>query len=158
MAAPRRVKVHSGSNPPPDEVRDSSAYDDVFWESPGGKLKYNRETKKWDKDVGQMRPPTMGETAEKEGTKPAAAAPAGKVQPTTIAQQGAEANRAKAEEATRNATMQEDVANRGEMGGLGIAQRGRVNAWLKANPGKTTADARKALGFSADTQKKALSQ
>lgn len=151
--AEKRVKVHSGNEPPPPEVRDSSAYDEVYWEAPGAdKLKYNKDTKKWDKAAAQMRPPTMGEQREVQAAKP----PAGKVQPVSIAAQGAEAARAKAEEATNAATMQSDVAKRGAMGGLSLGDRGRVSAWLKQNPGKTADDAKKALGITAGNQAKAL--
>lgn len=156
--AAKRVKVHSGSEPPPPEVRD--AYDEVYWEPPGAdKLKYNKQTKTWDKATAQMRPSTMGEQKSAQSAAPAASpAPAGKAQPSSVQGLWDERARAKAEGDVQNATMQSDVAKRGELGGLGIADRGRVSVWLKQNPGKSADDAKKALGMTAGNQSKALAQ
>jgi hypothetical protein len=100
---------------------------------------------------------------EKEPKKPKATAPAtggltGKPRHSTTSGIVQEKARSDAEEGVARATMQERVASQGALGGLGIGERGRVQAWLKKNPGKTVDDAKRALGMTAANQGKALTQ
>lgn len=153
-----RVKVFKGDNPPPAEIRDDPNAEVVVWDSPGGKLKYDKRKGTYsaisDAEVKRLETPPAAQPA------PSAGVGAGATRSAFALNRGAgadlneaiaEKKRAETEAGVQAAQTQQAIGSRGALGGLGIADRARVNTWLRQNKGKTEADAIVALGIRRPT-------